>query len=166
MQKSSTFRKVEDRTIRLDAGPAGAPCSGAVAAPSAGKRGVLELFRAWIRSAPAERRQAARHNAGGGKLWLGWWDGNRLFTAVSADVVNISRGGALVRAAEPPREMQNVWVCLDVTEPGDCVPGSVLSIEPVRAGAWLVRFEFSTPCPHAFLAATLAAPATRTVKRG
>ena len=143
----------------MDPAPGIAASAGAGTEPTTGKGGVLDLFRAWIRSAPAQRRQAARHNAGGGMLWLGWWDGNRVFTAVATEVVNISRGGALVRSAEPPRELADVWVCLDVTEPGDCVPASVLSAEPIRPGCWLVRFEFSAPCPHAFLAASLASPA-------
>jgi hypothetical protein len=163
MQKKSSFKRVASKTIRWDSAPGGAGEAGPSAA--ARKGGVLELFRAWIRSAPAERRQATRHSAGG-KLWVGWWDGNRVFTAVSADVINISRGGALVCSAEPPRELREVWVCLDVAEPGDCVPASVLSAEPIRPGAWAVRFEFSAPCPRAFLAATLGTPARRPVGRG
>ncbi|MDR3637816.1 MAG: hypothetical protein P4L84_28680 [Isosphaeraceae bacterium] len=127
---------------------------------------MLELFRAWIRLAPSERRQAARHEAGGGRLWLGWWDGNRVFTAVSTELINISRGGALVQAAEAPQELREVWVCLDVTEPGDCLAASVLSVEPIRPGACAVRIEFSEPCPQRFLAATIGGEVRRTVAPG
>lgn len=162
MQKTSKFKKLAHRTIRLDMVP------GKVADASAGAetRGVLEKFQTWIRSAPTERRQAARHSTGGGKLWLGWWDSNRVFSAVNTEVVNISRGGALVRAAESPHELREIWVCLDVMEPDDCVPASVLSVEPVHPGSWLVRIEFSAPCPHGFLATTVAGPAPRAVGPG
>jgi hypothetical protein len=153
MKHSSAFKRVDDRTIRLDP----APRCRTVASPR-GRQGIVALFRTWIRRAPAERRLAARHQAGGGKLWLGWWDGNKVFTAVHAEVVNISRGGALVRTAEPPPELRELWVCLDLSGPGDCVCGSVLSVEPVRRGSWIVRFEFREPCPHRLLAASLAAP--------
>ena len=159
----TSFKRVSDKTIRLDSAPDGAVDTGAAA--RAQKRSVLDLFRAWIRSAPAERRQAARHDASGGRLWLGWWDGGRVFTAISTEVMNISRGGALVRAVEAPQELREIWVCLDVTEPGDCVPATVLSVEPICAGAWTVRFEFSEPCPRGFLAATLSSQAPRAVGR-
>jgi hypothetical protein len=163
MQRTSSGKTAPRRTVRFDPAPGAVASTGSGAdAGAAGARGVLELFRAWIRSAPTERRQAARHGALGGRLWLGWWDSDRTFTAVVVEVRNISRGGALVHAAEPPQELREVWACLDGDEPTDCVAASVLAVEPVRPGAWSVRFEFSEPCPPQFLAASLVAPAPRT----
>lgn len=155
MDKTLTFKRISRKTIRLDPAPGG----GADVDAGSWKRGVWDCILAWVGSSPADRRHAARHEAGGRRLWLGWWDGDRVFTAVSTDLINISRGGALVRAVKPPAELREVWVCLDVTEPSDCVPASVLSVEPIQPGAWAVRFEFGSPCPHSFLSATLAGPA-------
>lgn len=155
MNKPSAFKRISHKTIRLDPAPGG----GAEPDADSGKQGVWDSLLAWVGSSPAERRNTTRHEADGRKLWLGWWDGDRVFTAVSTDLLNISRGGALVQAVKPPAELREVWVCLDVTEPSDCVPASVLSVESIHAGSWAVRFEFSAPCPHGFLAEALSGPA-------
>ncbi len=154
---TSSQRTIGKRTIRWDPGPV--PQGVDVTAE---RRGILELFRAWIRATPpSERRQTSRHEASGGRLWLGWWDRNQVFTAVSAELINISRGGALLRAIEPPQELREIWICLDASDTGECVPASVLEVEPVRRGAWSVRIEFSEPCPQGFLAETLVRAESR-----
>lgn len=58
-----------------------------------------------------DRRATLRHPARDNQALVGWWDG-REFRQIAASFRNISLGGGLVIAAEPPRS-RRVWIRLE-----------------------------------------------------
>lgn len=146
----STFRHLGERAYRIDSPPSGAEERGAEAG------GLLDLFRAWIRRTPQDRRTMPRHPVRDLHVWLGWRRGEEAFFATPARMVNISRGGALIAVADPlPAEGESVWLCLGEPDPNDCLQATVLEVAVVRGGESAVRLHFSAPCPHAFFEAAV-----------
>ncbi len=151
MRDESTTRRKRpaDRRFRFDPvlkedQPAGSP-----------DRGLVDLFREWISAVPRERRQSARHEAAGFQVWIGWWRGGHEFFALSAELINISRGGALIQLTASPPERQDIWICLDALDSDDCVGAAAIDVKPVRRGWWSARLEFRAPCPHSFFDAAV-----------
>jgi hypothetical protein len=116
---------------------------------------ILEAVRA--RSNPVDRREAARHEAAGRKVWVGWWSGSD-FGAVQGHARDISRGGAkLVVAIRPPRR-QPVWLYKEVEDTMVCVRAEVVGHTPAPGSLFAVRFRFCVPCPTALLEAVVCEP--------
>src|ERR1700728_3362597 len=80
------------KIIRHDPSPMDDSVSGACAE----RAGLLNQFRRWLSTPPREGRRARRHAAQTYLVWLGWWQGEHEFFALTARLANISRGGALV----------------------------------------------------------------------
>src|SRR5215208_5861226 len=78
--------------------------------PDPGRKGLLDLFRAWMARSPQDRRVMARHKSLRAQVWLGWKRGDDAFFANPARLVNISRGGALLQVADPPPQRHSVWI--------------------------------------------------------
>jgi hypothetical protein len=64
----------------------------------------MELFWALIGISSCDQRSMPRHAAAEFAIWLGWWRGEQEFFALTARLINISRGGALVTTLGPPPE--------------------------------------------------------------
>ena len=98
-------------------------------------------------------------NPGGARtefaIWLGWWRGEGDFFAINARLVNISRGGALITAIDPPPQRHKVWICLGSPDPADCIEATVRQVTTVRRRQCAVRLTFARPCPQAFFEAAV-----------
>lgn len=116
-----------------------------------GARGgdILELFRAWDRSARGERREGARYQPFETRAYLGWWKGSR-FLVTHAALINLSTGGALVQIDRRPPTSQPVWMCLGAPHPVHQVLARALEISAATDGGQRVRLRFHTPCPVSF----------------
>jgi hypothetical protein len=117
----------------------------------------LELFRMLLGVPTRDRRFMPRHNAAEFALWLGWrrGAGEGDFFATSARLINISRGGALITAIDPPPQGHTVWICLGSPDPTDCVEATVRQVTTVRRRQCAVRLAFARPCPQDFFEAAV-----------
>ncbi len=144
-------RTLGNKTIRCDPSPMGEP----VDPERVVKAGLLTLFRNWIATPDQECRQTTRHAARTYVVWLGWWRGEEEFFALTARLVNISRGGALVFVEHPPAENHPLWICLGTPEPDECLAARALEVRRARRGECAVRLAFREPCPSRFLEAAV-----------
>lgn len=136
--------KADGRQIRID-------MKAKPDAQASEDRGTLmELFRAWVATRNQDRRHMPRHAPREFGIWLGWWRGDREFFAVTAKLINISRGGALLSVVGPPPENHGVWVCLGASEPTECVAGRVLEVTTLSRRECALRVVFDEPCPPGF----------------
>ncbi len=139
---------------------------------------ILALFRAWDAStrqlAPHvyvyypdkdqgpgnERRENPRYLPAETRAWIGWWHGARFIVAPS-ELVNLSKGGALIFQDERPPMGQPIWLCLGAPHPLEYVQARVLDAIP-RPGSsdYCVRLDFHIPCPLSFFVAAGHRPAT------
>jgi hypothetical protein len=119
------------------------------------RTGLLNQFRRWLAAPPAEYRRATRHAARTYVVWLGWWQGEQEFFALTARLANISRGGALVLVRQAPPENHPLWICLGTPEPDECLAAKVLEVRNARRGECAVRLAFREPCPSRFLEAAV-----------
>ena len=139
---------------------------------------ILALFRAWDAStrqlAPHvhvyypdkdqgpgnERRETPRYLPAETRAWIGWWHGSRFIVAPS-ELVNLSKGGALISQDERPPMGQPIWLCLGAPHPLEYIQARVLDAIP-RPGSsdYRVRLDFHTPCPLSFFVAAGHRPAT------
>jgi hypothetical protein len=117
--------------------------------------GLLDHFRRWFTSPPAEYRSSTRHAARTCVVWLGWWQGEQEFFALTARLVNVSRGGALVLVRQAPPEHHPIWICLGTPEPDECLASKVLEVRTTRRGECALRLAFRDPCPSRFLEAAV-----------
>ncbi len=132
---------------------------------------ILMLFRAWDAAqrqltphvhiyradqgseGGRERRENPRYVPAETKAWIGWWHGSR-FIVTPIDLVNLSKGGALVGVSERPPTAQPVWLCLGAPHPLEYVQARVLDSSPRLGSAdFRVRLDFHTPCPLGFFLA-------------
>ncbi|MHC5536980.1 PilZ domain-containing protein [Singulisphaera rosea] len=143
------FKNIGDRSVRFDP----PPC--AEGEPSPESLGLLDLFRAWIRQSPQDRRSMPRHPAHDMEIWVGWKRKEEAFFASPARLVNISRGGALVSVTEPPPQGEMAWLYLGESDPTDCLQANVLEIKRTREGGSFARLAFGEPCPHKFFEAAV-----------
>lgn len=124
---------------------------------------ILALFQAWAGAGrfEVERRECPRYTPAETQAWVGWWKGSR-FLVTRAELVNLSKGGALVTLGKRPPSSQPIWICLGAPHPVDYVQARVLDAAPgienqaeaELEGAVIARLEFRAPCsPRFFLAA-------------
>lgn len=132
--------------IRFDAPPE------AALSDRAGQGDILSLFRAWDDAPRKDRRENERYTPAATQAWVGWWRGSR-FLVSQADLVNLSKGGALVHLGNRPPTSQPVWICLGAPHPVDYVQCRVLDAALKPAGDYLARVEFHAPCPPCFFVA-------------
>jgi hypothetical protein len=150
------------KSIRFDLSPAPSDV------PTAMRAGLLDRFRIWFQQSPPDRRSLPRHKTHGYQIWLGWWRGDEAFFANPARLVDISRGGALLKVLDPPPEGFAAWVCVGSPDPRDCVESTVLEVRSTRGRECAVRIAFKEPCTHAFFEAavcSLARAKSRTAAR-
>ena len=116
---------------------------------------ILALFQAWDAAPRKDRRCNPRYTPATAQAWVGWWKGTR-FLVSQADLVNLSKGGALVRLVNRPPTSQPIWICLGAPHPVDYVQCRVLDTTLKPDGDHLCRVDFHSPCPpNFFLAAGL-----------
>ena len=113
---------------------------------------ILALFRAWEDAPRKDRRQSPRYTPATTQAWVGWWKGMR-FLVSQADLVNLSKGGALVHLNNRPPTSQPIWICLGAPHPIDYVQCRVLDVSLKPAGDFLARVDFHSPCPPSFFMA-------------
>lgn len=145
----SKFQWIGEKSIRFDLPPA--PDE----PPEVARKGLIDLFRAWVAQRPEDRRAMPRHKTLPSEVWLGWRRGNDTLFANMARMVNISRGGAQLRVADPPPEQTTVWICLGEPDQGDCLEATVLEVRGARRNECTVRIAFREPCPHRFFEAAV-----------
>lgn len=162
------LRSVDGRKNRIDVNEPESP------APEGDRGKLTELFRSLIGIPGRDRRSMPRH-AAEFAIWLGWWRGEREFFAIPARLVNISRGGALVTAINPPPGRHTVWICHGSPVPTECVEAKVLAVTMIRRREYGLRLVFTEPCPHRLFEAAVcghapgargAAPSRRYVEGG
>jgi hypothetical protein len=87
---------------------------------------------------------------------MGWWIGARFFVT-RTELVNLSKGGALVHLLHRPPTSQPVWICIGSPSPLDYVQARVLATAPEtpdeRVREFVARLEFHTPAPSSFFVA-------------
>jgi hypothetical protein len=140
-----------NKTIRCDPAPQEEAAHDWRAEPT----GLLKQFRKWWTPPPAECRSATRHAARTYVVWLGWWQGEQEFFALTARLANISRGGALILVRQAPPENHPLWICLGTPEPDECLAAKVLEVRRARRGECAIRLAFRDPCPSRFLEAVV-----------
>jgi len=139
------------KTIRRDP----SPMDDSVYRGRAERAGLLNQFRRWLTKPPQEGRRATRHAARTYVVWLGWWQAEHEFFALTARLSNISRGGALIVVQQPPPENHPVWICLGTPEPDECLAAITLEVRTARRGECSIRLAFQEPCPSRFLEAAV-----------
>ena len=136
--------------IRFDSPPKG------LIARRAETGDILALFRAWHEvdreGETLERRLAPRYTPATTRAWLGWWNRGS-FRVVNAEIINLSKGGALMQLEARPPSSQPVWLCLGTPYPIDFVQARVLGAEGKTDEPSFARLEFHTPCPPSFFLA-------------
>jgi hypothetical protein len=117
------------------------------------KGDILALFQAWEGAFGNDRRQNARYTPTETQAWVGWWKMSR-FIVSHAELVNLSKGGALVHLNHKPPTSQPVWICLGAPHPMDYVQARVLDAARGPADKeFHARLEFHSPCPASFFLA-------------
>jgi hypothetical protein len=139
------------KTIRHDP----APSNDSFDRARTDRAGLLNHFQRWFSKPPREGRRATRHAARTYVVWLGWWQGEHEFFALTARLSNISRGGALVVVPQSPPENHPVWICLGTPEPDECLAATTLEVRTARHRECSVRIAFCEPCPSRFLEAAV-----------
>ena len=117
---------------------------------------ILALFRAWqeteLHLPTTERRLSPRYTPESTRAWVGWWKKGS-FRVANAEILNLSKGGALVHLDLCPPTCQPVWVCLGTPNPVEFVQARVLDPKGEGEVTFLARLEFHTPCPPSFFLA-------------
>ena len=113
---------------------------------------ILTLFRTWEEAPRKDRRETERYTPAKTQAWVGWWKGGR-FLVSQAEMINLSKGGALVHLNNRPPTSQPVWICLGAPHPVDYAQCRVLDAALKPAGDFLARIEFHSPCPPSFFLA-------------
>jgi len=117
---------------------------------------ILALFRAWQDTEVGDRRTSPRYAPAHSRAWMGWWIGARFFVT-RTELVNLSKGGALVHLLHRPPTSQPVWICIGSPSPLDYVQARVLATAPEtpdeRVREFVARLEFHTPAPSSFFVA-------------
>lgn len=121
---------------------------------------ILAMFQAWEEASgfDFDRRECPRYAPAETLAWVGWWKGGR-FLVTRAELVNLSKGGALVTLGKRPPASQPVWMCLGSPHPVDYVQARVLDASPgietksQPGDAVIARLEFHSPCPPLFFLA-------------
>jgi hypothetical protein len=129
--------------IRFDSPP------GLGARSQAEQGDILSLFRAHDQTVPDDRRRNPRYRPAQTHAWVGWWKGSR-FAIALAELVNLSKGGALVLLPDRPPSAQPIWLCLRSPGPSDYVQARVLDAAIQPAGDYRARLEFHEPAPLGF----------------
>ena len=133
--------------IRFDSPP-----DGGADRPGGPGRHPLPLPRLGRGPAEGPPREPSAYTPATTQAWVGWWRGTR-FLVSQADLVNLSKGGALVHLGNRPPTSQPVWICLGAPHPVDYVQCRVLDAALKPAGDFLARVEFHAPCPPCFFLA-------------
>ena len=117
---------------------------------------ILALFRAWQETEhelPADdRRSTPRYAPESTRAWVGWWKTGS-FQVANAEILNLSKGGALIHLDVCPPMSQPVWVCLGTPHPVDFVQARVIDPKGDGEVTFMARLEFHTPCPPSFFLA-------------
>jgi hypothetical protein len=96
-------------------------------------------------------RASVRHQGVVNRARIEWWEGGEIRGSV-ARLVDLSAGGALLIAEDPPPLRQTVWCCLEAPASTDWIKANVVRHGQARE----VGLSFSDSCPTDFtLAATL-----------
>ena len=118
------------------------------------QRSLLHGFRRAQEIALGERRRGQRFEAMFTKAILGWWAGAES-RIKPAQLVNISREGVLLLAAEVPREMERASFALAIDRESRWLPGTAVGSALDPSGRYLLRFRFDVPCPDEIFAIAL-----------
>jgi hypothetical protein len=117
---------------------------------------ILALFRAWqeteLEIPVIERRLNTRYAPEATRAWVGWWKKGS-FRVANAEILNLSKGGALVHLDLCPPTCQPVWICLGTPHPIDFIQARVLDPKGDGEVTFMARLEFHTPCPPTFFLA-------------
>jgi hypothetical protein len=110
------------------------------------QRSVLLGYRRAQAVALRERRREQRFEPAFTQAVLGWWDGDHSRIR-PAEVVNISRSGALLLADEAPGELERANLAFATDRQSRWLAGTVVGSALDASGRYLVRFKFEAECP-------------------
>jgi hypothetical protein len=101
---------------------------------------------------PDLRRREPRFAATHERLWIQWWDAGEC-NGRTAQLVNVSRNGAMIVASVLFRPEQILRVFLEEAAPEVGVNAVVLGVVEGVRGLHQIRLEFPSSCPDHFLQA-------------
>jgi hypothetical protein len=117
---------------------------------------ILALFRAWRETESQlltpDRRLSPRYAPESTRAWVGWWKKGS-FRVANAEILNLSKGGALVHLDVCPPTCQPVWICLGTPNPVEFVQARILDPKGEGEVTFIARLVFHTPCPPTFFLA-------------
>jgi hypothetical protein len=124
------------------------------------QRSLLTGYRrAHLVALGEERRRGQRFEAVVKTAILGWWVGKESHIR-PAHLVNISRGGALLLAAEVPREMERASFALSSDRENRWISGTAIGSALDASGEYLLHFKFDLTCPDAVFGLALGLAAS------
>lgn len=97
------------------------------------------------------RRRETRYRAAEQRVWVEWWSDGE-FNGLSGQLLNISRGGAMVVIGASLGDEQRLMLLIEDVA-GVWVEAVVRAATPSRGGVYQTRLEFLDPCPPEFLEA-------------
>ena len=151
---SGHLRSSGAKTIRCDRSPQDDRVS-----PFRGDQaGLLNQFRRWLAAPPQELKGTTRYASMTYAVWLGWWQAEHEFLALTARLANISRGGARPPGAgRQPRTTRSgsAWGPPNPTNvfAAQGVPREVRAAPRGKVRAPPSAPAFGEPCPSRFLEA-------------
>ena len=103
-------------------------------------------------STQADRRSSPRFAPVNPEARIAWGPGRPPFQTLSAQMIDISEGGAQLRTSSLPPGLSRVWVRLDAL-PWEWVGATVLSVHACRGSRsqCSLHLAFSEPCPPGVL---------------
>src|SRR5262249_8877771 len=100
---------------------------------------------------PRDRRQSCRYHGSKNRIFLGWWEGPE-FRTTTAQIKDVSVGGALILVDTPTQADSVVWISLYKVPPTEWVEASVVEASKVgrnglfRRGETQLRVKFLETC--------------------
>jgi hypothetical protein len=94
-----------------------------------------------------ENRRSFRYDPIQSSIYLGWWE-EPGFRTLAGELKNLSHGGALVLAPEPPPEGERLWLCMTGIPGGDWAEVVVVSMTLRSPTSHEVRVRFVEICPY------------------
>ena len=100
---------------------------------------------------PGERRSHPRHVTLEFRAWLGWRVDETDLCKIGVRLVDVSRGGACVEAAETvPGDRLILLMLMGLEMTQGSVWTRVVSIRRKRPGTMVLHLAFTEPCPEMF----------------
>lgn len=102
-----------------------------------------------------DRRGAPRYATEGTcRAWLGWFEAGEQRNT-TAEIVNLSMTGALIKVVAAPAPDQPVWLRLEEPQNSDWFEANIIEVHKRRWRKTFVRLAFKNSCPYDVFTAAL-----------